>query len=129
MIGPAGPYYVALNVYLALNQYAGPMKNKLVRQAVEYAVDKNAIVQIFGGPRIAAPANQVVLPGNVGYIPDFNPYPNNGGNGDPAKAKSLLAKAGYPNGVDVKLLYADHRPGAPRRAVDAGEPQQGAASR
>jgi ABC-type transport system substrate-binding protein len=115
VIGPEGPYYVALNTYLALNQYAGPMKNKLVRQAAEYAVNKNAIVQIFGGPRIATPANQVVLPGNVGYIQQFNPYPNNKNSGDPAKSKALLAKAGFPNGVSLKLLYATTDP-APRVA-------------
>src|SRR5262245_6349030 len=115
VIGPAGPYYVALNTYLAMNQYAGPMKNKLVRQAAEYALNKNAIVQIFGGPRIATPANQVVLPGNVGYIQNYNPYPNKGGNGDPAKSKQLLAKAGFPNGVTIKLLYATTEP-APRVA-------------
>src|SRR5436190_18748468 len=115
VIGPAGPYYVALNTYLAMNEYAGPMKNKLVRQAAEYAVNKNAIVQIFGGPRIATPANQAVLPGNVGYIQNYNPYPNKGGNGDPAKSKALLAKAGFPNGVPLKLLYATTEP-APRVA-------------
>jgi len=115
VIGPEGPYYVALNTYLAMNQYAGPMKNKLVRQAAEYALNKNAIVQIFGGPRIATPANQVVLPGNVGYIQNYNPYPNKGGNGDPEKSKALLAKAGFPNGVPLKLLYATTEP-APRVA-------------
>ncbi|HEY7691155.1 MAG TPA: ABC transporter substrate-binding protein [Gaiellaceae bacterium] len=115
VIGPAGPYYVALNVYLALNQYSGPMKNKLVRQAANYAVDKNAIVQIYGGPRIAAASNQVIMPGNVGYIPGFDPYPNKNGSGDPAKAKQLLAKAGYPNGVDIKLLYSTLDP-SPRVA-------------
>lgn len=115
VIGPSGPYFVALNTYLAMNEYAGPMKNKLVRQAAEYALDKNAIVQIFGGSRIAAPANQVVLPGNVGYIQNYNPYPNNGGSGDPAKSKALLAKAGFPGGVSLKLLYATTDP-APRVA-------------
>ena len=115
VIGPSGPYYVALNTYMAMNEYAGPMKNKLVRQAAEYALNKNAIVQIFGGPRIAAPADQVVLPGNVGYIPNYHLYPNNHGNGDPAKSKAMLAKAGFPNGVSLKLLYATTDP-APRVA-------------
>jgi ABC-type transport system substrate-binding protein len=115
IIGPSGPYYVALNTYMAMNEYAGPMKNKLVRQAAQYALNKNAIVQIFGGPRIATAANQVVLPGNVGYIENYNPYPNKNGNGDPEKSKALLAKAGYPNGVSVKLLYQTTDP-APRVA-------------
>lgn len=115
VIGPSGPYYVALNTYLPLNEYAGPFKNKLVRQAAEYAVNKNAIVQIYGGPKIAAPANQVVLPGNVGYIKNYNPYPNNNGNGDPAKSKAMLKKAGFPNGVRIKLLYQTTDP-SPRVA-------------
>jgi peptide/nickel transport system substrate-binding protein len=111
LVAPAGPYYVALNVYLALNQYAGPMRKKLVRQAVNYAVDKNAVVQILGGRRIAATTNQVILPGNVGYIPNFNPYPNKNGNGDPDKARRLLARAGYPNGLAVKFVYSTLEPG------------------
>jgi peptide/nickel transport system substrate-binding protein len=114
IIGPLGPYSVALN-YEVMNQFAGPMRKKLVRQAAEYAVDKNALVQILGGPRIATPTNQVVLPGNVGYLEGFNPYPDKNGSGDPAKAKQLLAQAGYPNGVDVKLLYSTTDP-APRIA-------------
>jgi len=72
-------------------------------------------VQIYGGPRIATAATQVVLPGNVGYIKNFNPYPDNNGNGDPAKSKALLAKAGYPNGLPVKLLYSTTDP-SPRVA-------------
>jgi ABC-type transport system substrate-binding protein len=93
-----------------LNEYAGPMKNKLVREAVAYAVDKNAIVQILGGPDIAAATNQIILPGNVGYVPGLNPFPDNGGAGNPAMAKALLAQAGYPKGVNVKLLYSTTDP-------------------
>jgi ABC-type transport system substrate-binding protein len=111
MIGPSGPYYVALQIYLALNEYAGPMKNKLVRQAANYAVDKNAVVQAYGGPTIAAPTNQVVLPGSVGYIKNYNPYPDNSGNGNPAKSKALLARAGYLEDVPIKLLYSTAGPG------------------
>ena len=70
------------------------MKNKLVRQAVNYAVDKNAVVQIFGGRRIAAAANQVVLPGNVGYIPDFNPYPNGTGAAMPPRRRRSSHRPG-----------------------------------
>lgn len=115
VVGSPGPYYVDIGVYLALNQYAGPMRNKLVRDAVAYAADKNAIVQILGGPSIAATTSQLVLPGNVGYAPGFNPFPDNGGNGDPAKARELLAQAGYPHGLKVKMLYSTTAP-QPREA-------------
>jgi ABC-type transport system substrate-binding protein len=115
VIGPPGDYYVTMNVYLALNQYAGPFTNKLVREAASYAVDKNAVVQIEGGPKLAAVANQPIIPGNTGYIPGYNPYPDNNGNGDAAMAKALLAKAGYPHGVTIKLLYQTTQP-SPRVA-------------
>jgi peptide/nickel transport system substrate-binding protein len=126
IIGPTGPYFVALNTYMALNQWAGPMKNKLVRQAVQYGVDKNAVVQILGGPKIAQAANQFVLPGNVGYIEAYNPYPDKNGNGDPAKAKALLKKAGYTSPLPIKLLYSQTDP-APRiaQAIQASLNQAG----
>jgi ABC-type transport system substrate-binding protein len=116
VIGPTagGPASMSLGNYLALNQYAGPFKNKLVRQAVAYAVNKNAIVQILGGKTIASTTSQLVLPGNVGYIPNFNPYPDDNGNGDPAKAKKLLAQA-HQTGATIKLLYSTTDP-APKIA-------------
>jgi peptide/nickel transport system substrate-binding protein len=114
IIGPNGNAAVALN-YEALNQYKGPMTNKLVRQAVEYGIDKNALVQILGGPRIAAPTAQVVLPGNVGYLKSFDPYPDKNGSGDPDKAKQLLKQAGYGNGLAITLLHSTSDP-APRIA-------------
>ncbi len=110
VIGPDGDSYVDIGTYLAMNQYKGPFTNKLVRQAASYAVNKNAIVQILGGPKIAATTNQVILPGSIGYAQNFNPYPDNNGAGDPAKAKQLLAQAGYPNGVPIKLLYSTTDP-------------------
>jgi peptide/nickel transport system substrate-binding protein len=111
VIGPtaAGAASMALGTYLTLNQYAGPLKNKLVREAVAYAVNKNAIVQILGGKAVGSATSQLVLPGNVGYIPNFSPFPDNNGSGDPAKAKQLLAQAGK-SGVTLKLLYSTTDP-------------------
>jgi ABC-type transport system substrate-binding protein len=110
VIGPTGSGYVDLGAYLTLNQYAGPMKNKLVREAVAVAVNKNALVQLNGGTSIAKVTSQVVLPGNVGYVNNLNPFPQNTGGGNPAAAKKLLAQAGYPHGLTVKLLYSTTDP-------------------
>ncbi|HEY6480101.1 MAG TPA: ABC transporter substrate-binding protein [Streptosporangiaceae bacterium] len=106
---PTGLGSIALGTYLTLNQYAGPLKDKTVREAVAYAVNKNAIVQILGGKAVGSTTSQLVLPGNVGYIPNFNPFPDNNGSGDPAKAKQLLAQAGK-TGVTLKLLYSTTDP-------------------
>jgi peptide/nickel transport system substrate-binding protein len=111
VIGPTagGAASIALGTYLTLNQYAGPLKNKLVRQAVAYAVNKNAIVQILGGKAVGSITSQLILPGNVGYMSSFNPFPDKNGAGDPAKAKALLAQA-HQTGVTLKLLYSTTDP-------------------
>jgi ABC-type transport system substrate-binding protein len=111
VIGPtaAGTASISLGTYLALNQYAGPLKDKLVREAVAYAVNKNAIVQILGGSAVGSATSQLILPGNVGYIPNFTAFPDNNGAGDPAKAKQLLAQD-HKTGVALKLLYSTTSP-------------------
>jgi ABC-type transport system substrate-binding protein len=110
ILGPAGPYFVATGYYITMNEWAGPMKNKLVRQAVAMAVNKNAIVQISGGPKVSSVTNQMILPGNVGYVANYNAYPSNKGGGDPTGAKALLKKAGYPNGLAIKQLCSTSDP-------------------
>ncbi|WP_293862967.1 ABC transporter substrate-binding protein [uncultured Alsobacter sp.] len=76
---------------------ATPLQDKRVRQAINYAVDVDTIQKtILGGmgKRIA-----VTLPTSaLGYDPDLKPYPY-----DPAKAKALLAEAGFPNGFEIPL--------------------------
>jgi peptide/nickel transport system substrate-binding protein len=101
--------------YVTLNQYAGPFKNPRLRQAVAVALNKNAIVRILGGPAIAQPANQFMLPGSIGYVGGFNAFPANNGNGNAAAAKKLLAQAGSPHGVTIKLIYSTGDP-YPREA-------------
>jgi peptide/nickel transport system substrate-binding protein len=84
-----------------------PFDNVKVRQALNYAVDVNAIVKslYFGhGTRLAT----VVDTGALGYDPGVQPYPY-----DPVRAKALLAEAGYPNGFEVEFdsftgSIADH---------------------
>ena len=69
-----------------------PFKDKRVRQAMNHAFDRQAIVRdLVNG--ITKPASQPANPNTFGYNPDVKPYPY-----DPAKAKALLTEAGYPNG-------------------------------
>jgi peptide/nickel transport system substrate-binding protein len=100
----------ALNPYLWFNlrspDSGGAMGKLFVRQAVEYGVDKAALQKVLGGPSINKIVSTAIPPGNLGYQP-YNPYPTPGNQGDPAKCKSLLAKAGYPNGVSAVFMYLD----------------------
>ena len=74
-----------------------PWKDKRLRQAANYAVNKQAIVDnIYGGQ--ATVASQHAAPISFGYNPDVKPYPY-----DPAMAKKLLAEAGFPNGLELTM--------------------------
>jgi peptide/nickel transport system substrate-binding protein len=94
--------YLQFNVLSPNNN--GALGNVKVRQALEYAIDKVAINEISGGSSLNEPLNQVIGPGAEGYVP-FNDYPTKDNEGDPGKCKSLLAAAGYPNGLTLKGIY------------------------
>jgi peptide/nickel transport system substrate-binding protein len=84
-------------MFLAM-QPRPPFDNKLVRQAVAYAIDRDAIIaSILGGH--ASRLDGPIGPGQYGYSADLQPkYTYN-----PERARQLLAQAGYPNGLDVEL--------------------------
>jgi oligopeptide transport system substrate-binding protein len=77
--------------YIGFNTQDKPFDDRRVRQAFNYAVNREAIVRgiIRGG---GLPAAGALPPGMPGYDPDLRGYSY-----DPAKAKRLLAEAGYPN--------------------------------
>ncbi|MGC9149082.1 MAG: ABC transporter substrate-binding protein [Sulfolobales archaeon] len=80
-----------------------PLADPRVRQALNYAIDKEAIINsiLFG---LAVPANDSFVPPHyLGYFP-MQPYKY-----DPEKAKKLLAEAGYPNGFKMVLLHPTGR--------------------
>lgn len=78
-----------------LNEQLVPaFRNVLVRQAINYAVSKIALIRTFNGRGL--PATQVLPPGMPAYQPSLKGYPYN-----PTKAKALLAKAGYRHGFSV----------------------------
>jgi peptide/nickel transport system substrate-binding protein len=82
----------------------GAMGNLAVRQAIEYGVNKVAVQKVVGGPTVATILNTAIPPGNIGYQ-NYNLYPSTNNQGDPSKCKSMLAKAGYKNGLTVSYLY------------------------
>src|SRR3989454_6392355 len=83
--------------YISLDMRSAPFDKKPARQAANYAIDKQAMIQkmMAGlGKQVAT----VVQPAAFGFDPSVQPYPY-----DPKKAKELLAQAGYPNGIDITL--------------------------
>jgi len=86
-------------MYVVLDQASNDiMKNTKVRQALNYAVDKDAIVEhIFQGYGKKL-QGQGLTPEFYGFNPDLQAYPY-----DPAKAKQLLAEAGYPDGFSATM--------------------------
>ncbi|MEU5880820.1 ABC transporter substrate-binding protein [Spirillospora sp. NPDC047279] len=80
------------------------LADRRVRQAIAHAVDRTALVKIYGGPDVAEPLTQVIPPGNVGHR-RYDPYPTPGGAGDPARCRTLLAEAGHAGGLTLRFPY------------------------
>ena len=89
---------------------AEALRKPEVRQALTYAVNRARLVQAQGGSISALPLSQIITSTILGHDP-FDPYPTEGNKGDPAKAKELLAKAGYPDGITFNALYRTNAKG------------------
>lgn len=88
--------------YFSMNELKYPFNKLAVRQAVNYAVSRSALLKIFGGQGIAS---ETVLPPGFGsaYKP-YNLYPY-----DPAKAKQLIRQAGAV-GAPVQIWTTNANP-------------------
>ena len=95
--------------YLAFNLKKAPFDNQLVREAFSYAVDRTSLVNARGGSQLATPLTTFTPPSIGASYHPYDYFPA-GATGDPAKAKQLLAQAGYPNGLTVQLAYDNNDP-------------------
>ena len=86
--------------YVLMNVHMKPFDNLQVRQAVSWAINRDKVVKLLGGQ--AAALWQLYPPGLPGHEPGKKYYGY-----DPAKAKALLAQAGYPNGFST-TYYTDN---------------------
>ncbi|WML38495.1 ABC transporter substrate-binding protein [Neobacillus sp. OS1-2] len=88
----------SMNVgYIGLTNTRKPFDNKLVRQAINYAIDKKSIIDAFYGGK-ALPAKNPMPPSIEGYNDAIEEYPY-----DLEKAKALLKEAGYEKGFKMDL--------------------------
>jgi peptide/nickel transport system substrate-binding protein len=74
-----------------------PLKDRRVRLALSLAINRQAVVDRVMEDA-AVPSGQYLPPGVYSYAPDIKPPPY-----DPARAKQLLADAGFPNGLRIAL--------------------------
>ncbi len=86
--------------YLFMNVQMKPFDNPKVRQAVSWAINRDKIVKLMAGQ--AMPLWQFYPQGMPGNVTGLKYYGY-----DPAKAKQVLAQAGYPSGFKT-MLYTDN---------------------
>ncbi len=100
----------SMNVgYLALNTEKAPLDNVKVRQAINHAINKQALIDAFFGG-LGEPAKNPMPPSLWGYNDDIKDYEYN-----PERAKELLAEAGYPDGFEIELwTFPNPRPYIPQ---------------
>lgn len=84
---------------LYLNVEVPPFDNVLVRQALSYAIDEQAVVDLALFGTGGVPATGTTIPASNFYGVQDSPYVGQ----DLEKARELLAKAGYPNGFAFDL--------------------------
>ena len=88
------------SVFLLFNtQIESPVTDRRVRQAINYAVDKDVIIENILDGFGKKLEGQVLSEEYWGYQAALEAYPY-----DPAKAKELLAEAGYPDGFDLRIV-------------------------
>ena len=95
--------------YAPMNTRLAPFDNIKARQAVNYAIDRKALVNLFGGPVLASPVCQVLPPGFPGHE-DYCPYSKDPGTKwsapDMEKAKQLVEESGT-KGQKVTVIAED----------------------
>lgn len=95
--------------YAPMNTRLAPFDNVKARQAVNFAIDRKTLVNLFGGPALAAPVCQVLPPGFPGHVP-YCPYTKDPGEKwsapDIEKAKQLVEESGT-KGQKVTVIVED----------------------
>ena len=87
-----------------LNHKAAPFDNEKVRQALSYAIDRQQIMEFVADGHGTAVGSSMYPAFTKYFMPELNDYYKF----DAAKAKKLLADAGYPNGFDMTIMVASN---------------------
>lgn len=93
------PTSVRIQLYGTYYDGAGPIKDVRVREALNLAINREELSQTLFHGKAKAAAVFPASPISIGFPAGLKPYPY-----DPARARKLLAEAGYPNGFTIKLF-------------------------
>ncbi len=85
--------------FIGFNVRQRPLDNRVLRQAISYAINKGAIIEGIYQNRFVV-AHGILPPGTPGYNPNLNGYRY-----DPKRARELLAEVGYPGGKGLPALH------------------------
>jgi peptide/nickel transport system substrate-binding protein len=107
-IGPVPTIYL-----MWVNLRLKPLDDTRVRKALYMAIDREGLCKYLRKGQ-CLPAYSVLNFGGPGYDPKYIPMPY-----DPAKAKQLLAEAGYPNGFEVRVDWTPGGAGDVNTVADA----------
>ena len=106
IFGDQGTYWRVVYPYFWVDP-SNPFNDNGVRKAMEYAIDKELLMdRLHGGPEVALVKGfGAVTPATIGYSPGLDPLPY-----DPDKARQLLTDAGFPNGEGFGKLILNTWP-------------------
>jgi len=93
------PTSVRIHLYGTYYDTAGPIKDVRVREALNLAINREELAETLFAGKGKPAAVFPVSPISIGFPADLKPYPY-----DPARARKLLAEAGYPSGFSIKLF-------------------------
>ena len=93
--------------YLFLNNEVAPFTNIDVRKAINYAINRTAIEQQWGGPLVGSLSSQIMVPGALGYA-HYSAYPDTP---NLTMAKKLMQQSGVKLPITTSLRTQNDAPG------------------
>ena len=111
MVVDMAPITTIYNLWV--NTRLKPLDDPRVRRALYMAIDREGLCKYLRRGQ-CSPAYSILNYGGPGHDPDYQPFPY-----DPARAKELLAEAGYPDGFDVRVDWTPGGAGDVNTVADA----------
>jgi peptide/nickel transport system substrate-binding protein len=107
-------YRIFQLILSSLDEHPSALHDKRVRQAVNHAIDKKAIIDSLFEGKAFALNGQLLRQSQLGYDPSLKDYAF-----DLAKARALLAEAGHPNGIELTFKFPTGRYAQDREVSEA----------